>query len=500
MRSSGTLMNVAAVVAVTLATGSLWHAYKVRYASDEVVEQAAAGDAPPAQTEAAPAAVLAAPPAAVLAEPPPEPVKAAQPATTANTPAPTEVATGAPVTTEPPPARIATAAEAVPPSPPARSPLSLRDPRQLSLPTAVDVVPPPARVSDVQATIAPTAGRTLPVLADLLDRRSLNAGALSTAAPDAPQSTTSQSEASPRGTATAMLRDVRPIAAPRVQDPRSLVEVRPQPAPGAVSAEPALATTVSLSQSSAVTPAGAACGQPEIATEPMDGGLMRVQTTSVCRANQDVQLSYGGAVLIRRLDAAGRLDFTLDCFAGTRSELVVTFADGTRDVKAVTAKDLDKVSKTAVIWSAPVNLDLHAFEYSALPGKAGHVWERATSTHVAAREIALAGQRGRGYLSTSDDGRTLGDKLEVYTFLHHEKQTSGSIAIGLDYETRGEIPSGPTCGSGALAEVRYQVVTLRQGGQIALESGIFTAASCGQRIGPQVRFDPLLLPALRLHK
>ena len=307
-------------------------------------------------------------------------------------------------------------------------------------------------------------------------------------------------DASTRGATAATLRDARPIAAPRVQDPRNLVEVRPQPAARAVSVEPALPVTASLTHSPAVTAAGPTCGQPEIATEPVDGGLMRVQMTSVCRANQDVQLSYGGAVLIRRLDAAGKLDFTLDCFAGSQSELIVTFADGTRNLQAVTAKDLDKVSKTAVIWSAPVNLDVHAFEYSALFGKPGHVWQRATSTLVAAREIALAGQRGRGYLSTSDDGRTLGDKLEVYTFIHHDQQISGNIAIGLDYETRGENPSDSTCGSGAFAEVRYQVVTYRQGGQIARESGVFSAAACGQRLGPQVRFDPLLLPALRLHK
>ena len=500
MRISGTLMNVAAVVAVTLAAGSLWHAYKVRYASDEVVEQAAAGDPPPAPAEAAPA--VAAPAA-------PEPGIAAQPPAPTNNQTATEAPAAAPPAPKAPaalPATIAAEAQPEAPAAPSKSPVSLRDARQLSLPSISNAAAQPARIAEAPATITSATDRSPSAISKLLDRRPLNAAATSPA-PAAPPTGAAKSDVSP-GVSTASLRDARPIARPNagpdVQDPRSLGEPRPEPVarttPPATPMAGAQPTPVALSVPATAAPAGQACAQPEITTEPLDGGLMRVQTTSLCRANQDVQLSYGGAVLIRRLDATGKLDFSLDCFAGTQSELIVMFADGTRHVQAVTARDLDKVSKTAVIWSAPVNLDLHAFEYSAPYGKAGHVWQHAASTLATAREIARAGQRGRGYLSTSDDGRAIGDKLEVYTFLHHDQQTSGSIAIGLDYATRGDIPSGSTCGPGAFAEVRYQVVTLRQGSPLARETGVFSAASCGQRIGPQVRFDPLLLPALRLYK
>ncbi len=228
--------------------------------------------------------------------------------------------------------------------------------------------------------------------------------------------------------------------------------------------------------------------------------MMRLAITSSCRANQDVQLAYGGAVLIRRLDSGGHLEFALDCFDGAASDLLVTFADGNTERRPVVAQDLDKLSKVAVIWSAPVNLDLHAFEYSAGIGKAGHVWERAASMLVTAREIAAGSRRGRGYLSTGDDGRGLGDKLEVYTFLHQDEQASGVVAMGLDYETRGEVPSGMTCGNGAFAAIRYQVVTRGRRGQTARENGILSAAPCGAKIGSQVRFDPFLLPAIRVQQ
>ena len=497
MRSSGTLMNVAAAVAVALAVGSLWQAYKVRYASDDIVEQAAAND--PMPVEVAPATP------APTAEPAPVAETVIRPADGAPQPKPA----GAPTATEPPSAvaaprepaavvspGITSAASREPPS----APVSLRDPRALSVPgarkeAAVAAKQGPAALAKAVDTSVPATAvfaPPAPGTGNLLDRRPLN--------PEVPPGATSdlpKADPAPRPAANS-LRDVRPITQPHLLDPRSLANPHPDPAGGSTAAKPEKPVVVASLAPAAAD--GATCEQPAIATEPLDGGLMRVGIASVCRANQNVQFSYGGATLIRRFDAAGQLDFKLDCFAGATSLLLITFADGRRETRQVAARDLDKVSKIAVVWNAPVNLDLHAFEYSAAYGRAGHVWERAASTLVTARELALGGKRGRGLLSTSDDGRSLGDKLEVYTFFHNDEQAAGVVAMGLDYETRGESPSGTTCGAGSFAEVRYQVVLLDRRGQIARENGVFTGAPCGERIGPQVRFDPLLLPALRIQK
>lgn len=227
---------------------------------------------------------------------------------------------------------------------------------------------------------------------------------------------------------------------------------------------------------------------------------MRLLLKSECRPNQDVQLAYGGAVLIRRLDAAGQLDFTLDAFAGASAALEITLADGRREIVPVAANDLDRLAKVAVIWRAPVNLDLHAFEYASPFGQAGHVWERKPVTKVMAQEIMRAGRRGRGFLSTHDDGRSVGDNLEVYTFFHHDEQATGVVGFSIDYETRGELPSGATCGAGAFAEVSYQFSMLNHLGQVTRENGLLAAAPCGVRVAPEIRFDQLFLPALRLRK
>ena len=498
MRNSGTLINLAAAAALAFAAGSLWHAYKVRFADE--TEHSASTEAGSGEA-GAPAPASASEPeqkAASPAEVPPTPVATSRvpPATAVTVPVQAEAAPTAPL-----PAARAPTIETVQPvatPAPALARISLRDPRELPATfSAPEVVAPLATSPLATSPFAPfpfaTGARApdkpssaQPVLSD---RRSLT-GSSATAAPALAGDTAIRNNIS-------ALRDPRPIIALQIPDARAPNGNANEPP---IRQAPASIETQSTSAGTATSPPVAVCGPHILATEARDGGIMRLVFTSSCRANQDVQLAYGGAVLIRRLDQNGRLDVMLDAFAGAGSDVVLTFADGNTEKRPVVAKDLDKLTKVAVIWSAPINLDLHAFEYSASYGKAGHVWERAASTLVSAREIAAGGRRGRGYLSTSDDGRSLGDKLEVYTFLHHDEQASGVVAMGLDYETRGEIPAGMTCGNGAFAEVRYHVVTLDRRGQTARENGILSPAPCGAKIGTQVRFDPFLLPAIRVQK
>ena len=98
---------------------------------------------------------------------------------------------------------------------------------------------------------------------------------------------------------------------------------------------------------------------------------MALRITAACHPNETVQISYAGAEFLRKLNAWGALDFTLDCFAGTSSVVDVRFGDNTRKTIPVVARDLDKVSKIAVLWRAPVNLDLHVFEYAGVTARPG---------------------------------------------------------------------------------------------------------------------------------
>lgn len=245
---------------------------------------------------------------------------------------------------------------------------------------------------------------------------------------------------------------------------------------------------------------GIACVAPEVGTDALDGGLMRMHITANCHPNEFVQISYGGAEFIRKLNSYGALDYDLDCFAGSSSAVEVRFADGVTRQVPVNAKDLDKVSKIAVVWRAGVNLDLHVFEYAAKFGESGHYWSATPSSFTTAQVQSQADQRGHGFLSSIDDEKTLGDKLEVYTFLHNDQQTTGAISLALDNATRGETPSGPTCGQGALAEIGFQVSILPRNGQVTRQSGVLTRVDCGIKLSHEARFNQSAMPGLRIRR
>ena len=242
----------------------------------------------------------------------------------------------------------------------------------------------------------------------------------------------------------------------------------------------------------------APCGAPDIATAALDAGQMRITIASACRGNQAVVWSYGGAETETKLDPAGKGQITVDCFVGTTTPVDIVFADGTTFAVPVAATDLDKLTKVAVIWRAAVNLDLHAFEYAARAGQAGHVWSGAPSSLEASRERLQKASRGVGYLSSQSRGEGGREHVEVYTHLHKDGQMLGAIAFALDYETRGARPAAATCAGGAQAEVPFRVVTLSRHGQVTQESGLIAAAPCDQALDESQRYGQAGFPVVRL--
>jgi hypothetical protein len=258
-------------------------------------------------------------------------------------------------------------------------------------------------------------------------------------------------------------------------------------------------TAMAVAAPGALTAAAVPCSNLDIATEPLAGGRMRIAVKSACRAGQVVTLAYGGAELVRKIDNAGSLDLTLDCFAGADTPVEVRMADGTTRRLPVVTKDLDRVSKVAVLWKAPVELDLNAFEYAARLNEIGHVSAARPSSLDEAQRQAATGHRGRGFMSSIADTAT-GDRLAVYTFVYAAEQASGVVGLALDYKSRGDLAAEPMCGKAPLAEVPFRLVMRLRGGQVERHAGTIAAAECGARILPAARLNQATMPALAIRK
>lgn len=285
-------------------------------------------------------------------------------------------------------------------------------------------------------------------------------------------------------------------AAPSMPPPAAT----PPAAPPQEPANNGPAAVATLSPAAIAAKPAETCAAPAIATEALDGGRMGLAITAPCLGNADVEIAYGGATFVYRLDGKGTAGVVLDCFAGADKPAEVKFSDGTAKSLPIQANDLLRVSKVAIIWQMPVNLDLHAFEYAALAGQRGHLFEGSPGSESAAFKETEAGPRGRGFMSATSLGKGPGDKVEVYTFINRDDQTVGAIDFAIDYQTRGDAPTAATCAGGSEAEVPYRMSLMVRGKAIGIEKGRIAAAPCGAALNPAVRYGRGALPVLKVRK
>ena len=268
------------------------------------------------------------------------------------------------------------------------------------------------------------------------------------------------------------------------------------PKPQVAALVPAVVAPAVVAPPTAVAPAGT-CEPAKVSAKALPGGLAQIIIESPCRRSQTVAVHYGAFDLARKFGASGQASFALDLFLGPKASLQLGFADGSTQPVQLPDQDLSTVSKIALIWQAPVDLDLHAIESGGAFGKAGHRWQGAASSLDATNAEVAATGHGAGYISTTDDGTHDGSRIEVYTFVHSPEQDSGAVTMLIDYASRGATPSGDKCGTGALAEIPFDVVVLDHKGKIRTESSLIPAQPCGVPLTQPVRYLRGAVPDLR---
>ncbi|MFV0369420.1 MAG: hypothetical protein ACK5KM_13260 [Hyphomicrobiaceae bacterium] len=233
---------------------------------------------------------------------------------------------------------------------------------------------------------------------------------------------------------------------------------------------------------------GGACRDVELKGTPQPAARIEIKVVSKCLAGRAVTIAYGTFEFVRQVGADGTMNFLLDLFEAN-VPLALKLDDGTVMNIDTAGVNFAGVSKVAVLWSAPVNLDLHAHEYLAPRDAPGHVWAKAPGSLEESLQAAASGKRARGFISMDDSGEGPGLHAEVYTFLHNPNQRNGAVTLLIDYETRGDVPQPPYCGDGELAQIEARVIRLRPAGGVDKEVVRLGAAPCGERIPEAQRFN-----------
>ncbi len=155
------------------------------------------------------------------------------------------------------------------------------------------------------------------------------------------------------------------------------------------------------------------------------GAAIAVFISSRCRAGQVVTLSHADFSFSERTDNRGVFSATIPAFTSLATVDVI-FEDGATASAQVSLRDTSDLERLAIVWSAPVNLDLHAFEGNATEESDGHVWVSNQRTY---RDTLIG---GGGFHETFGDSSIDGGSMaEVYSLPTSRIRRQTSVSLDL---------------------------------------------------------------------
>ena len=155
------------------------------------------------------------------------------------------------------------------------------------------------------------------------------------------------------------------------------------------------------------------------------GAAIAVFMSSRCRAGQVVTISHADFSFSERTDNRGVFSATIPAFTSLATVDVI-FEDGATASAQVSLRDASDLERLAIVWSAPVNLDLHAFEGNAKENSDGHVWVNNQRTY---RDTLIG---GGGFHETFGDSSIAGGSMaEVYSLPTSRIRRQTSVSLDL---------------------------------------------------------------------
>ncbi|KUP94881.1 hypothetical protein TRIHO_02150 [Tritonibacter horizontis] len=159
----------------------------------------------------------------------------------------------------------------------------------------------------------------------------------------------------------------------------------------------------------------------------MPAALMQVDIDAPCHAGERFTLHHAGLMVTQRLDDAGRYRGTLPALA----EHAVALADFPfgQDFEARTQiVGLENIDRVILQWQGANGFELHALEFGATYGEAGHVWHGA-----------IPGLGAGQVLSLGDPAQVAPYLAQIYSLPMTEAPKSNStVAISVEAEVTAE--------------------------------------------------------------
>lgn len=104
--------------------------------------------------------------------------------------------------------------------------------------------------------------------------------------------------------------------------------------------------------------------------------MVAFSVDAACRANERLTVHHSGMSFTVSLDEAGRYEGLVPALTQT-AVFIAEISGGAGAVAVVEVPDIGAVERVVVQWSGHSGIELHAREFGAAYGSAGHVWHGA---------------------------------------------------------------------------------------------------------------------------
>ena len=166
----------------------------------------------------------------------------------------------------------------------------------------------------------------------------------------------------------------------------------------------------------------------DLTATPGAAAMVTLELKAPCMVNERFTLHHNGLMFTAVTDEAGNSRMTVPALA-ENSVFIVAFANGDGAVANAEVSSVEYYDRYVVQWQGQSGLQVHALEYGADYGEAGHVWADA------ARDMGTAARGEGGFITRLGlPGMEGGRMAEVYTFPTLTAQQDGEIDLSLEAE------------------------------------------------------------------
>lgn len=172
---------------------------------------------------------------------------------------------------------------------------------------------------------------------------------------------------------------------------------------------------------------GLSCGAL-LTASPKDAAMVGLTLTDPCRGAEVFTLQHGDLAFTARLNALGTYMIDVPALRSD-AQFTVRFQDGSTVEAEVAMPTTDQVDRVALFTTGQPGLAIHALEFGADYGEAGHVWADNP------RDPDTATRTGGGFITQLGDASLPDAQLaEVYTFPADAKHRDGVVRLSIETE------------------------------------------------------------------